>query len=245
MELRHTHRLHLDLPLSEGVNVDVDADQAHYLQHVLRMKTGDVLRLFNSQDGEWKASVANLSKRSVTLKVEQQTRPMKVEPDLWLCAAPIKKAHFEYMIEKATELGISVFQPVLTARTQIREVNLDRARTIATEAAEQSDRLTIPEFRPPLSLEKLLSSWPASRQLIVCAEWGEATPIQTTLKSASSSHAAILTGPEGGLSGDELTLLRTIHQAAFTRLGPRILRADTAAIAALSNWQAQCGDWQT
>ena len=244
MELRHTHRLFANAPLSEGGVFEPAFEQAHYLQHVLRLKSGDVVRLFNGDDGEWKASVSTLTKRTLIMNVHEQIRAAVAEPDLWLCAAPIKKAHFEYMIEKATELGVAVIQPILTARTQIREVNPDRARAIAIEAAEQSDRLSIPEIRKPLTLDKLIAEWPASRNLIVCAEWGDATPIHASLSKTTTPQAAILTGPEGGLAADELEKLRNVPQAVFTRLGPRILRADTAAIAALANWQAQCGDWK-
>lgn len=244
MNLRHTQRLFIDQSLNTGAAAELSHEQSHYLQHVLRVKTGDVLRLFNGRDGEWKATIGAIAKKSVTLLIEEQLRPQNTEPDLWICAAPIKKAHFEYMIEKATELGIAVFQPILTARTQIREVNLERARSIAIEAAEQSDRLTIPEFRAPVTLEKLIASWPSSRQLIVCAEWGDASPISQNLSQSSNKQAAVFTGPEGGLAAEELDRLRTLPQATFTRLGPRILRADTAAIAALANWQAACGDWR-
>jgi 16S rRNA (uracil1498-N3)-methyltransferase len=243
MELRHTPRLHFDSALSQNLSVEIDGDRAHYLLHVLRSKAGDVIRLFNAQDGEWAAKVSSLSKRSLSLSIEQQTRKPGVEPDLWLCAAPIKKAHFDYMIEKATELGVAVIQPVLTSRTQIREVNLDRCRAIAVESAEQSERLTIPLIRKPVTLSELMTGWPTPRKLIVCAEWGEATPVGKALPAATAP-AAILTGPEGGFAADELEKLRGFSQTIFVRLGPRILRADTAAIAALAAWQTLSGDWR-
>jgi 16S rRNA (uracil1498-N3)-methyltransferase len=243
MELRHTPRLFVDTGLGGGRTVEPGADQAHYLRHVLRLKIGDTLRLFNGRDGEWKASVAALAKRSLTLALHEQTRAQQAEPDLWLCCAPIKKAHFDYMIEKATELGVAAIQPILTARAQIREVNAERCRAIAIEAAEQSERLTIPEIRKPVTLADLAASWPPARRLIVCAEWGEAAPVGKALPAAASS-AAILTGPEGGLAAEELERLRALPQAVFIRLGPRVLRADTAAIAALGCWQALCGDWK-
>lgn len=244
MELRHTPRLFVEAVLAQGFSVEPSAEQSHYLQHVLRIKPGEVVRLFNGHDGEWKANVTSLSKKSVTLTVEEQTRPQQSEPDLWLCAAPIKKAHFDYMIEKATELGVAVIQPILTARTQIREVNVERCRAIAIEAAEQSERLTIPEIRKPVTLSELTSNWSSTHRLIVCAEWGEATPIGKALSAAPSPQTAILTGPEGGLAAEELEKLRALSESLFVRLGPRILRADTAAIAALTCWQAQSGDWQ-
>jgi len=243
MELRHTPRLYHEAALRQGLSVEPGTEQAHYLQHVLRVKIGDVMRLFNGRDGEWKATVAKLAKKSVTLTVHEQTRAPQAEPDLWLCAAPIKKAHFDYMIEKATELGVATIHPILTARTQIREVNVDRCRAIAIEAAEQSERLTIPDILKPVTLSDLVTNWPSTRQIIVCAEWGEATPIAHAFTNLLSSQAAILTGPEGGFAADELEKLRMMSQAIFVRLGPRILRADTAALAALTCWQAQCGDW--
>jgi 16S rRNA (uracil1498-N3)-methyltransferase len=244
MELRHTPRLYIDAALSQGQSIEPSAEQAHYLLHVLRVKAGEVIRLFNGRDGEWRSSVSGLTKKSVMLAVQEQIRAPQTEPDLWLCAAPIKKAHFDYMIEKATELGVAVIQPILTARTQIREVNVERCRAIAIEAAEQSDRLTIPEIRKPVTLADMAAKWPEARRLIVCAEWGDASPIGQALPTATLFPAAIFTGPEGGLAADELEKLRALSQAIFVRLGPRILRADTAAIAALTCWQAMCGDWR-
>ena len=175
--------------------------------------------------------------------VNQQTKPQTSEPDLWLCCAPIKKTHFDFVIEKATELGVSVIQPVLTARTQVREVNTERARLLAIEAAEQSERLSIPVIQKPVTLKDLAAKWPDDRMLIVCAEWGDASPVQNVFTGKKTAKAAIVTGPEGGFAADELDLLKKIGDSVFIRLGPRILRADTAAIAAISCWQAICGDW--
>jgi 16S rRNA (uracil1498-N3)-methyltransferase len=244
MELRHTPRLFVKNALETGQGVEMETEQVHYLQRVLRIKHGDVVRLFNGRQGEWKATVSLLAKRDVTLTVQEQTRKPQPEPALWLCAAPIKKAHFEYMIEKATELGISDFQPILTSRTQIREINPDRCRAIAIEAAEQSDRLTIPEIHNPATLNDLAAKWSSTHNLIVCAEWGKATPVTQAIQTMQVQETAILIGPEGGFAADELEKLRSIQKAHFVRLGPRILRADTAAIAALTCWQALCGDWQ-
>ncbi len=245
--LRRTSRLFVAADLGAGTTLAVSADQAHYLQHVMRLKTGDVLRLFNGRDGEWHGSIGVASKRATEIITHKQIRPQNVEPDIWLCCGPIKKAHFDNMIEKATELGVAAIHPVLTAHTQIREVNVERCHAIAVEAAEQSERLKVPAIEKPVTLEKLISSWPRDRTLIVCAETGEAAPLQEAFKSPalkSAAKVAILTGPEGGFAAEELETLRKVPQAVFVRLGPRILRADTAAIAALSCWQALCGDWK-
>jgi 16S rRNA (uracil1498-N3)-methyltransferase len=242
----HTPRLFIEAGLDKNRTVALGAEQSHYLQHVLRMKEGDELRLFNGRDGEWRGVISKTSKRSAEIGLREQLRPPAAESDLWLCCAPIKKAHFDYMIEKATELGVTAIQPLLTARAQIREVNLERCRAIAIEAAEQSERLNIPEIRKPAAFAALIPTWPPDRTLIVCAEWGEAMPIEKALVSLRTKNipkAAVLTGPEGGLAAEELEALRQVPNAVFVRLGPRILRADTAAIAALSCWQALCGDW--
>jgi 16S rRNA (uracil1498-N3)-methyltransferase len=246
MELRHTHRIFMPDKLAQGAVVSAPPDQTHHLLHVLRLKNGNVLRLFNERDGEYRSTVASIGKKTLEMTVHEQIRPQQSEPDLWLCCAPIKKTHFDFMLEKATELGVSEIQPVLTQRTQIHEVNADRATNICREAAEQSDRLSLPIVGHPVSLADLADVFPADRALIVCAEWGNATPIHDALHSLELrklSKAAVLTGPEGGFAGEELELLRKIPSAFFVRLGPRILRADTAAIAALICWQAIQGDW--
>ncbi len=254
-----SQRLFVETGLATGASVAVSVEQAHYLLHVLRMKPGEEIRLFNGRDGEWKASLGAETKKGLMVAVEKPLREQKAEPDLWLCCAPIKKAHFDYMIEKATELGIAAIQPLLTARAQVREVNAQRCRGIAIEAAEQSERLNVPEIRETLNLESFAAQWrdnmaASDRRLIVCAEWGEATPVQTALAELAKPRkglphaapkAAIVTGPEGGFAAEELDRLGAIPNVVFVRLGPRILRADTAALAALACWQAQCGDWKT
>ncbi|MDP9127699.1 MAG: 16S rRNA (uracil(1498)-N(3))-methyltransferase [Pseudomonadota bacterium] len=261
-KIRHAARLYVQSDLGSGEASHVAADIAHYLQHVMRMKPGDPLRLFNGRDGEWSAHIGTISKGAMEIVVDKVLRVQTASPDIWLCAAPIKKAHFDYMIEKTTELGTAVFQPVLTERTQIREVNPERCASISIEAAEQSERLDIPEIREAIALKELIADWPKDRTLIVCAEWGEAEPIRLAFatgqlsseasKGATSdgldapaalTKAAILVGPEGGFSAVELAALRKVEGVRFVRLGPRILRADTAAIAALTLWQAMCGDW--
>jgi 16S rRNA (uracil1498-N3)-methyltransferase len=246
MDLRHTHRIFVSPKLAAGVTINPCDEHAHHLIHVLRMKAGDALRLFNGRDGEWRGSVAAVAKKSLDITIEEQVRPQATEPDLWLCPAPIKKAHFDFMLEKATELGVSEIQPILTHRTQIRDVNGDRAHILCTEAAQQSDRLSVPAVGRPVDLGNFIEVFPADRALIVCAEWGDATPVRdalTTPALRAFAKAAIVTGPEGGFAAEELDKLRKIKSAFFVRLGPRILRADTAAIAALTCWQALQGDW--
>ncbi len=244
MDCHLTPRLYIDHDFVLGGRITPSADQSHYLQHVLRLKTGDNLRLFNGRDGEWLCRVATIGKKAVEIELTKQTRIQQPEPDLWLCCAIIKKAHFDYMIEKASELGVAVIQPLLTARTQIRELNLERCHAIAIESAEQSERLNIPTIKPAMTLASFIAAPPMGARIIICAESGEAEPLHDILTTPSGIRAAIVTGPEGGFAPDEFQALRQIKGASFARLGPRILRADTAAIAALSCWQTLCGDWR-
>jgi 16S rRNA (uracil1498-N3)-methyltransferase len=245
MELRHTHRLFMPAKLAQGSVVSATKDQAHHLFHVLRLKAGEIVRLFNGADGEFKAEITGADKKGVEMSVQEQIRPQTPEPDLWLCAAPIKKAHFDFMMEKAAELGVSEIQPILTQRTQVREINADRIYAICREAAEQSDRLSVPAIGLPVSLADLVDLFPKDRALIVCAEYGDAKPVHDALLNLKNfTKAAIVTGPEGGFAQEELDMLRKAPNAHFVRLGPRILRADTAAIAALTCWQAIQGDWR-
>jgi 16S rRNA (uracil1498-N3)-methyltransferase len=247
MELRHTQRLFVPDRFMPGATIATTPDQAHYLLNVLRLQNGSVLRLFNGRDGEYRGTVALEGKKKASLILHEQLRPQQPEPDLWLCCAPIKKAHFDYMLEKATELGVSEIQPILTQRGQIRDVNGNRVYILCRESAEQSDRLSVPAVGNPVSLKDLIEVFPKDRALIVCAEWGDATPIHEALQSpalANFSKAALVTGPEGGFAAEEFDLLRKAPTALFIRLGPRILRADTAAIAALACWQAIRGDWK-
>ena len=246
MELRHTHRIFVPDDLAQGSVVAASVEQAHHLIHVLRLKGSDVLRLFNERHGEFRGTIGAVTKRGVEICVHEQIRAQTTEPDLWLCCAPIKKTHFDNMVEKSVELGVSEIQPILTQRTQIREVNADRVYKICREAAEQSDRLSVPAVGLPVSLADLVDVFPKDRALIVCAEWGVATPIYEMLNNPAMgafTKAAIVTGPEGGFAGEELEKLRQVTNAFPVRLGPRILRADTAAIAALTCWQAVRGDW--
>jgi 16S rRNA (uracil1498-N3)-methyltransferase len=236
-------RLYVEAPLGAGLRFASAEQQAHYLIHVMRAKTGDRVCLFNGRDGEWSARIVEVSKRSCTLTCDRKIAEQSDVPDVWLCFAPIKKTPGDYVVQKATELGVRILQPVFTRRTVVSRVNPERMRANAIEAAEQSGRMSIPETRQPLSLEGLVSSWHKERRLIFCDEGGAATPIATALSCESALPFAILTGPEGGFDSAERKLLRGRPFVVPVSLGPRILRADTAALAALAIWQTVLGDW--
>lgn len=235
-------RLFVEAALEQGARIAPGDAQAHYLLHVMRTKAGDRVLLFNGRDGEWLARIASVSKRSCTLECERLTEPQTNVPDLWLCFAPIKKTPADYVVQKATELGVRVLQAVTTRRTIVSRVNLDRMRANAIEAAEQSGRLSIPETREPLTFDKLLASWPKDRRLVFCDEGG-APPMAQALRDLPEGPAAVFTGPEGGFDPAEREILRALPIVTPVSLGPRILRADTAALAALAIWQAVKGDW--
>jgi 16S rRNA (uracil1498-N3)-methyltransferase len=233
-------RLYVTGELGAGKAVVLSDDQAHYLLHVLRAKAGQRLRLFNGRDGEWLAGIAAAGKRDVSVTVLSRTAPQAEVPDIWLCFAPVKKTPSDYLAQKATELGVARLQPVFTRRTIVTRVNEERLRANAVEAAEQSDRLSVPETPAPVALEKLLASWPKERRLYFCDEGGDAKPLG---RVAATGPAAILTGPEGGFDPGEREMLRGQSFVTPVILGPRILRADTAALAALAVWQSVAGDW--
>jgi 16S rRNA (uracil1498-N3)-methyltransferase len=237
-------RLYVDAALDDGVRLTPSPEQAHYLLHVMRARAGDMLSLFNGRDGEWRAEIADVTKRSCTLVCHAQSGRQQGVPDLWLVFAPIKKTPTDYLVQKATELGAAVLQPVFTRRTIVGRVNLDRMRANAIEAAEQSGRTNVPEIREPLPLEKLLAQWPPNRELFFCDEAGDAQPIAMALQVAGTGPSAILTGPEGGFDPKERAAIRALAKAAPVTLGERILRADTAALAALAVFQALKGDWK-
>ncbi len=236
-------RLYLDAPLKPGAEVSADEGQTHYLLHVMRAKAGDRVRLFNGRDGEFLAVVAKSAKRAVTLACEKQIHAQSVEPDVWLLFAPIKRAPIDSLVEKAAELGVARLLPVITRRTIAARVNLDRLRAHAVEAAEQSDRLSVPEIDAPRALDAALKDWDPARRLIFCDEGGDAHPLADAAREAPAP-AAILIGPEGGFDPAERAMLRTQSFVIPASLGPRILRADTAALAALTIWQSVSGDWR-
>jgi len=244
-EDRIAARLYVTAPLAAEAEVALDHDQAHYLRSVLRLGSGDHVALFNGRDGEWTAAIDTLGKHSAILRPRRQTRQQEPEPDLWLCFAAIKRARIDLIAEKATELGVSRLVPVLTQRTNVARVNTERLAAHAREAAEQSERLSVPDVADPVRLEALIASFPAGRALILCDETGTAPPVAESLRvlGSASVNAAILIGPEGGFAPDELDALGKLPIVTRIGLGPRVLRADTAALAVLAVFQALVGDW--
>jgi 16S rRNA (uracil1498-N3)-methyltransferase len=237
-------RLYVTADLAAGASVVLDAAQAHYLKNVLRLAPGARVSLFNGRDGEWRAAIEGFGKEGGTVRLEARTREQGNEPDLWLAFAPVKRARIDFLVEKATELGVSALQPVLTERTQVERVNLERLRANVREAAEQTERLTLPEVREPLSLAHALERWPAERRLLLCDESGTAPDIASALGAEQPGVWGVLTGPEGGFTQRELDGLRKLPFVCAVGLGPRVLRADTAALAALAVFQALLGDWR-
>jgi 16S rRNA (uracil1498-N3)-methyltransferase len=233
-------RLYVAAPLGPGAAVAVDEGQAHYLLNVMRAKAGDRVTLFNGQDGEWLAGIAEARKRAVVLRCVSRIGPQVEVPDLWLAFAPIKKTPADYLVQKAAELGVRALLPVFTRRTIVTRVNSERMRANAVEAAEQSGRLSVPTVAEPVSFDRLLTDWPKQRRLYFCDEGGEAAPLAAV---ARPGPAAILTGPEGGFDPSERAALRALDFVVPVTLGPRILRADTAALAALAIWQSVAGDF--
>jgi 16S rRNA (uracil1498-N3)-methyltransferase len=237
-------RLYIETRLLSGGAIELTVGQAHYLHSVLRLGKSAAVAIFNAADGEWLTRIAESSSKNVRLTVERQLREPGPEPDLWLVFAPIKRARLDWLVEKATELGVSALLPVWTARTQLERVNLERLRTRAIEAAEQSERLSIPELRPPEKLERLLAAWPRERGLIVCDETGGGEPLGETAAQLSPTPAALLVGPEGGFDPRELDAIAKLPFVSRVGLGPRVLRAETAALAAVAVFQAIAGDWR-
>ncbi len=237
-------RLHVEAALAAGARVEPTPAQAHYLLHVMRAKAGDHVALFNGADGEWRATTAEVTKRSCTLVCDNKVAAQTEVPDLWLVFAPVKKTPADYLAQKATELGVRALQPVITRRTIVRRINEERVRANAVEAAEQSGRMSVPEVRGAVELEKLLAEWDGSRRILFCDEAGEAPPIAAALSVSPDGPWAVLTGPEGGFDPAEREAIRTRNFTVPVSLGTRILRADTAALAALSVWQAIRGDWR-
>ena len=233
-------RLYVDHPLSEGQIIPLEKDQAHYLFGVMRLGAGGAVALFNGRDGEWQAVVAEAGKRGGVLEVQAQSAAQHDPPDLWLLFAPIKKARTDFIVEKAAEMGAARIVPVMTAFTNAGRVQRDRLQAHAVEAAEQCGGTFVPEVAEATKLDRLLDGWDAARQIMFC---DETLAGQKAALPETPGPWAILIGPEGGFSEAERTRLHGLDHAHSVTLGPRILRADTAAVAALTLWQQKLGDW--
>lgn len=234
-------RLFMPDQLGAGRTFALEGPQAHYLGKVMRVREGDIVVLCDDQTGEWAARVGQVGKHRIDVTVTEHMRPREAVPDLWLCAALLKKDRFDLILEKATELGAARIQPLLTRRCVADKLNLGRARAITTEAAEQCARTALPELAEPVKLDVLLAQWPQDRALFFADENG-GEPAAAAF-AAHTGPAAILTGPEGGFDDAERAAIRALGQARPISLGPRILRGETAAIAALAAWMAVAGDW--
>jgi 16S rRNA (uracil1498-N3)-methyltransferase len=234
-------RLYVETPLAQGADVRVDGGQAHYLISVMRLKVGGPVRLFDDVSGEWLAQARYIGKRDLILSVIEKLREREGVPDLWLAAAPIRKARYDWVAEKACELGVARFVPVMMQRCVADKVKEDRLRAHMIEAAEQCGRTALPEVCPPVKLEAFLAAFPEGRRLFFADENGGA-PFAEAMRT-HPGPAAILIGPEGGFADHEREAIRVHPAAVAISLGPRILRADSAAIAAASVWMSIAGDW--
>jgi len=249
-------RLYVDVPLGVDRRLELSGGQAHYLTHVMRLGVGSSVAVFNGRDGEWCAVVENKDKRSCVLRAVSCLRTQTGVPDLWLLFAPVKRSALSYLVQKATELGSSRLKPIRTTRTVVARVNEARLHANMVEAAEQSGRMCVPDLMPFDDLGTVLESWDGARKLMFCDEsgddssapWGgrrgRAGPVGQVLAREDPGPWAILLGPEGGFSAEERRQLRSLPYVVPVSLGPRIMRADTAAFAALSVWQSVLGDWQ-
>ncbi len=236
-----TPRLFVEPALTEGEQRRIDGQQGHYLASVMRLKVGDPVKLFDDATGEWLGVATEVRKRDVVLEIRERLREREAVPDLWLCAAPIKKGRIDWVVEKACELGVARVAPVLTRRAVVDKLNLDRLRAHMIEAAEQCGRTALPELFEPVKLAAMLRDWPAGRMLFFADETGGAPALEAMRGHAGP--AAILIGPEGGFDAEEREAIRAVPGAVGISLGPRILRAETAAAAAVSLWMGAAGDW--
>lgn len=241
-------RLLVTDPLGASAEIGTDARQSHYLAHVMRVRAGDALVVFNGRDGEWLARVLAVSGSGCRLSAERQLRRQRPEPGPWLLFAPIKKTGVDFIAEKATEIGASRLWPVFTAHTAAARINLERLRARTAEAAEQCRRLTVPEVTAPITVAALAKAWPPQRSLIVLDETGGGPPLPTLFRAAGAAPIpeppGLLVGPEGGWGDGELDPLDKLPFVGRATLGPRIMRAETAVLAALACWQALAGDWR-
>jgi 16S rRNA (uracil1498-N3)-methyltransferase len=234
-------RLYVEEVLAAGATLSLSGGVANYLANVLRLRAGDQVKLFDDKTGEWLATVDDVARKQVTLSVAEHLGEREQVPDLWLLFAPIKRGRIDWLVEKATELGVDRLKPVITARTVVDRLNLDRLRAHAIEAAEQCERTALPSLDAPMKLKAALDALSTGRALYFADEEGGAPMAEV----ARSGPAAILIGPEGGFTGEERALIRAHPAACAIGLGPRILRADTAALAAISQWLAIAGDFSS
>jgi 16S rRNA (uracil1498-N3)-methyltransferase len=245
-----TPRLYIDAPLDAGASLTLDPAQANYLGNVLRLKTGDSVLIFNGRDGEWRGALARSGKRTVTIDIAERTRSQIHALDLHYLFAPLKHARLDYMVQKATEMGASRLQPVITRHAQVARINLDRMRANAIEGAEQCGILTLPEIGAPLTFEQMIAERDGARLLVFCDEDAEVRDPMAALSAARPASGtgpiplAVLVGPEGGFAAEERDALLELPNTVRLALGPRILRADTAAVAALALVGAVLGDWR-
>jgi 16S rRNA (uracil1498-N3)-methyltransferase len=235
-------RLHIPAGLGEGAVAGLSPGQAHYLRNVLRLDAGAPVRHINERDGEFEGRLEAGGKGRASVALGARVRAPEAAPDLWLVFAPVKRARLDFLVEKATELGVSALLPVWTRRTIVERVNRARLEANAIEAAEQTGRLSVPRIEEPQPLERVLAHWPAGRRLLACAERGAPAPLAGAL-AGLAPPLAVLVGPEGGFDESELDGLRELPFVTPVGLGPRVLRADTAALAALAVVQAVAGDW--
>lgn len=236
-------RLYVQGPLNAGRVLPLDNAQSTYLFGVMRRKPGDTLLVFDGASGEWRAEVAKANKRNGLLVCKEAVGPQVSPPDLWLLFAPVKKARTAFIVEKAVEMGVQKVQPVRTDYTNER-INTGRMQAHAVEAAEQCGATYVPEVAAPVKLADMLASWPKGRKLMFCDEGRAALPVAKALAKEAAGPWAIIIGPEGGFSPDEVAALCGLEAVVSVTLGPRILRADTAVVAAMTAWQMALGDWQ-
>ncbi len=240
---KRSPRLFVRQTLAVGADVVLDKAQSHYLGNVMRLSVGDAIRVFNGQDGEWGCSLTELTKRTALARAQSQTREQVPLPDVRYLFAPLKHARLDYAVQKATELGASVLQPVFTEFTNVSRIKMERMEANAVEAAEQCNLLSVPEVRQHVRLDHLLGTWSPDRHLIFCDEAAEVTSPIEVLRAIPAGPAALLVGPEGGFSAGERQTLLNLPFVTAISLGPRVMRADTAGTAALALIQATLGDW--
>ncbi|MEC9022750.1 MAG: 16S rRNA (uracil(1498)-N(3))-methyltransferase [Pseudomonadota bacterium] len=237
-------RLYTEVELFSGASIALGPQQSHYINNVMRQKAGNFIRLFNGVNGEWRGQIKEFGRGWCNILVLECTKKLTASADVWLLFAPVKKIRIDFIASKSTELGASAIQPVFTEFTRVGRVNIDRLKSNAIEAAEQCGALVIPEVRETENLSQLINIWPCERQLLVCDNRIGRPPILNALKNVKEAGSwAILVGPEGGFSDWELDQIQQKANPVFVSLGPRILRADTAVVAALTCWQSVLGDW--